>query len=218
MYQENSERNSVHPIKFWRIKEEIRVLGVDDGPFIPRREGRALVVGVVFRGGFWLDGVMFTTVEVDGEDSTERISEMILKSKHLKQLRVIVLDGITFGGFNVVDIRELYELTGLPVIVVSRRMPDLEKIKLAIRRVKNWENKLKRMKNAGKIYKVETKRGKFVYMQISGISKEDAEEIVRSTSTRSLVPEALRVAHIIASGLRGVEVEEGNSGIIQHLR
>jgi endonuclease V-like protein UPF0215 family len=38
-------------------------------------------------------------------------------------------------------------------------------------------------------------------MQVAGISEEDAGEILRRTSTRSNVPEALRVAHIIASGL-----------------
>ena len=40
-----------------------------------------------------------------------------------------------------------------------------------------------------------------VYMQIVGISERDAEKILKETSTRSNVPEALRVAHIIASGL-----------------
>ncbi|MDH5532574.1 MAG: DUF99 family protein [Candidatus Bathyarchaeota archaeon] len=44
-----------------------------------------------------------------------------------------------------------------------------------------------------------------VYMQIAGISEKDAGKILRSTSTRSNVPEALRVAHIIASGLCSVK-------------
>jgi endonuclease V-like protein UPF0215 family len=30
---------------------------------------------------------------------------------------------------------------------------------------------------------------------------DDAKKILKQTSTRSLIPEALRVAHIIASGL-----------------
>ena len=42
------------------IKSEIRVLGVDDGKFVPHTEGAVIVVGVVFRGGCWLDGVMHT--------------------------------------------------------------------------------------------------------------------------------------------------------------
>ena len=34
-----------------------------------------------------------------------------------------------------------------------------------------------------------------------GISEDDARKIVKLTSTRSSVPEPLRVAHLIASGL-----------------
>ena len=46
--------------KFRTIKPEIRVLGVDDGIFKPRTRGYVPVIGVVFRGGYWLDGVMHT--------------------------------------------------------------------------------------------------------------------------------------------------------------
>lgn len=75
-----------------------------------------LIVGVVFRGGCWLDGVRRTSVEVDGFDAVDKIATMILASPHKKQLRVIMLDGVTFAGFNVVDIRALNVKTRLPVI------------------------------------------------------------------------------------------------------
>jgi len=62
------------------------------------------------------------------------------------------------------------------------------------------------MENAGKIMEMHTRRGEEpIYVQIAGISEKDAEKILRNTSTRSNIPEALRVAHIIASGLCSVE-------------
>ena len=78
--------------KFRVIKPEIRVLGVDDGVFTPHVKGLVPVVGVVFRGGYWLDGVMHTKIKVDGFDATRKIASMILNSPHYKQLRVIMLD------------------------------------------------------------------------------------------------------------------------------
>ncbi len=89
------------------IKPEIRVLGVDDGFFIPHTEGLVSVIGVVFRGGYWLDGVIHTKVAIDGFDATDNIASMINNSSHHKQLRVIMLNGVTFAGFNVVDIKTL---------------------------------------------------------------------------------------------------------------
>jgi hypothetical protein len=58
------------------------------------------------------------------------------------------------------------------------------------------------MENAGEIFEVESRKGENpVYMHIAGVLREDAEKIVKKTSTRSFIPEALRIAHIIASGL-----------------
>jgi endonuclease V-like protein UPF0215 family len=93
------------------IKPEIRVLGVDDGVFKPHTKGFVPVVGVVFRGGYWLDGVMHTKVKVDGLEATKKIASMIRNSPHYKQLRVIMLNGVTIAGFNVVDIKRLNEDT-----------------------------------------------------------------------------------------------------------
>ena len=188
--------------RFRSIKPEIRVLGVDDGVFIPHSKGLVDVVGVVFRGGYWLDGVMRTEVEVDGLDGTEKIASMIIESPHYKQLRIIMLSGITLAGFNVVDIKELYNKTGLPVIAITRDMPNMKEIEQAIERLPEKEKRWRAIQNAGEMIKVQTRKEEEpIYMQIAGIKREDAEKIVKITSTRSNIPEPLRVAHIIASGL-----------------
>jgi len=188
--------------KFRVIKPEIRVLGVDDGVFTPHSKGLVPVVGVVFRGGYWLDGVMHTRVMVDGFDATDKIASMILNSPHCKQLRVIMLNGVTFAGFNVVDIKELNEKTKLPVITVTRDKPDLKKIRAALRNLPKGEERWKTILNTGETFEVSTRtKNEKVYVQVAGVLEEDAKKILRLTSTRSNIPEALRVAHLIASGI-----------------
>jgi endonuclease V-like protein UPF0215 family len=184
------------------IKPEIRVLGVDDGVFTPHVESLATVVGVVFRGGYWLDGVMHTEILVDGFDATEKISTMITGSPHHEQLRVIMLNGITFAGFNVVDIKALSNAAHLPVIAVTRGKPDLPRIRKALKHLPKSEERWKATLNAGEVYEVSTRHeGEKIYLHTAGVSMLDAEKIVRLTSTRSNIPEALRVAHLIASGI-----------------
>jgi len=188
--------------KFRVIKPEIRVLGVDDGVFKPHTKSFVPVVGVVFRGGYWLDGVMHTKVKVDGLEATEKIASMIRNSPHYKQLRVIMLNGVTIAGFNVVDIKKLNADTGLPVIAVTRDKPNFDEIREALKKLPKSEERWKAILNAGELYEVPIRGGKSrVYMQTSGISEEDARKILQLTSTRSYIPEALRVAHLIASGL-----------------
>jgi len=188
--------------KFRVIKPEIRVLGVDDGVFTPHVKGLVPVVGVVFRGGYWLDGVMHTKVEVDGFDATEKIASMIINSPHHKQLRVIMLNGITFAGFNVVNIKELSKEVKLPVIAVTREQPNFTEIREALKNLPESEERWKAIQSAEKMFEVSTRNeNEKVYMQTSGILEEDARKILQLTSTRSSVPEALRVAHLIASGI-----------------
>jgi endonuclease V-like protein UPF0215 family len=188
--------------EFGVVKPEVRVLGVDDGVFTPHVQSLVPVVGVVFRGGYWLDGVMRTEVLVDGFDATAKIAAMIVGSPHFRQLRVVMLNGITFGGFNVVDMKALHATTRLPVIAVTREKPDLPLIREALEHLPASEARWRAVLNAGDIVEISTrnKREK-VYLHAVGVSVADAERIVRLTSTRSNIPEALRVAHLVASGI-----------------
>jgi hypothetical protein len=184
--------------RFRVIKKEIRILAWDDGPFEFKAKGKDILIGTIFRGGQFLDGLLKTEVEIDGEDATEKIIEKILKTKH-KDIRVVMLDGITFAGFNTVDIKEIYEKTKLPVIVVNRKKPNMEKFIEILKRMPNPEKRVEAVKNAGPIYWISIKN-KRICFQSYGIKNEDAEEIIKITSTMSLIPEPLRVAHLIANG------------------
>jgi endonuclease V-like protein UPF0215 family len=178
------------------------VLGIDDGKFVPRTKGTVNLVGVVYRGGYWFEGVMHTDITIDGLDATERTAAMIQNSPYYGELPVIVLDGVTFAGFNVMDISKLSSMIELPVISVARYKPNLEEIRSALKNLPEFEKRWHAMLNAGELFEVETrKEEKPVYIQVAGIMREDAVKILKKTSTISNIPEALRVAHIIASGL-----------------
>lgn len=190
------------PKRFRSVKSEIRVLGIDDGKFVPRSKGTVNVVGVVYRGGYWFEGVMHTDITIDGLDATEKIAAMIQDSPYYGELRVIFLDGVTFAGFNVMDISKLSSMVELPVISVARDKPDLEEIRRALKNLPDFEKRWQAMMNAGELFEVETRKEENpVYIQVAGILREDAVKILKKTSTRSNIPEALRVSHIIASGL-----------------
>lgn len=185
--------------KFRIIKQEIRILGIDDSPFPSHTTDKVMVVGTIFRAGNWLDGVLSTYIYGDGTDATEKIAAMVKNSRNLGQLGVIMLDGITFGGFNLVNIRQIFESTGVPVIVIMRRIPNFERIEKALKRFDDWENRWANVLEAGEVYRVDNPEP--IHMQIHGINREDAEDIVRLSTTRSAIPEPLRVAHIIAAGI-----------------
>ncbi len=177
------------------VKKEIRVIGIDDSPFNKFKDRKVLVVGVVMRGGSWVDGILSTKVDVDGSDATKKLAEMINKCKFKPQLQCIFLNGIAVGGFNVIDVQYLNKKTKLPVIVIIRRMPNISNIKKTLVKI-NKKEKIKLIQKAGNVVQINN-----IYSQLTGINPEDAKKILKIVCTRSLVPEPLRLAHLISSGV-----------------
>ena len=178
------------------IKPGIRSIGIDDGPFDREGRGNVLVAGAIYQGGTLFDGLLTTVVRKDGWNATSRVCSMILDSKFWKQLHYIILDGIAFGGFNLVDIERLHETTRLKVLVVVRRHPDMNAVGRAIHKLSNPAKRLDILEKAGEIHKI----GK-LYCQMKGMGENEAQELLKLTCTRSNVPEPVRAAHLIAGGL-----------------
>lgn len=160
------------------------------------------MVGAFFRGGEWLDGVVSGYITRDGMDATDSLIHLVSGSKHHDQIRVIMLDGVTYGGFNPVDVVELSQKTGSGVIVLMRSLPDIESMRIAASHLPFSEERMNLILKAGEIQEVITKESQNpVFIQCAGIDMDKAIEIVKLTATHSNIPEPLRVAHIIATGI-----------------
>jgi len=177
------------------LKKEIRILGIDDTPFNKFQDKECRVIGVVFRGGEFLDGVVSTTVEVDGMDATLKLIDLVNRTKFHDQLRAVMLGGIAVAGFNVINIKRLSEETGVPVIVVIRDYPDFDKMYTALRKLGMLE-KIKLIERMPVPTKVDN-----IYVQYAGIELREVMQILKLSCTRSHFPEPLRVAHLIGQGL-----------------
>jgi len=178
------------------MKKEIRILGIDDAPFDKFRDKECLVVGVLIRANGRLDGVLSTRVKVDGKDATEKIMKMIMNSRQYGQLKLVMIDGISLAGFNVVNIKKLNEKIKTPVIVVTRKRPNLRKIKNALMKLKDGKEKWEIIENLPK-----PKKFGDIYCQFVGIEEREVEEVLKMTTIYSKIPEPIRLAHIIGSGI-----------------
>jgi endonuclease V-like protein UPF0215 family len=122
---------------------------------------------------------------------------MIVESKFAAQLQLVLLQGIALAGFNVIDINDLYERTGLPVLVVARRRPNLAKIREALLdHVSGGARKWALIERLGPMEPVAE-----VFIQRVGITLEQSEEVIGKLAVHGNLPEPLRTAHLIAGGL-----------------
>jgi len=181
------------------VKKQVRILGIDDSPFT-FTDKYVTIIGAIMRGGEYLECVLSNNISVDGTDATDICKEMINNTKHKDQLKVAMLDGVALGGFNIIDIEKLYESTNLPILTITRDKPDFKKIKIALKKkFSDWENRWSIL-HKGDLFEVKTSHNP-IYVKCAGITINEAEEIINLSTIRGVIPEPLRLAHIIASGV-----------------
>src|SRR5436309_8865787 len=116
-------------------------IGVEDGRFIPRRLGGSKAPLVVVK----LEGPDVTAVRagwigVDGMDGTEQALKL-LESFAISGSSIL-LAGVTFGGFNLVDPRRLQKKFKVPMLVVVGSRPNNRAVKRAlVRHFPDWRER-----------------------------------------------------------------------------
>ena len=179
------------------LKEQSKIIGWDDGPFKFEQVEDVPVVGAITRGGGRLDGVLKTEIEKDGMNGTKQLISAINESKHRRDLKLIFLDGITYAGFNVIDIEKLATMTEKPVVAVTRHRVDRESFREGMANLPRFEERWKSVEKAGEINETEI-RGSRIYFQNESIPQEEAGRAITMTATNSILPEPIRLADLIA--------------------
>ncbi len=181
------------------MKQQVRILGIDDSPFRFKEE-KALVVGALVRAPNYLEGVMRTEVTVDGSDSTQKLIDMVSKSRYKEQVKLVMIDGIALAGFNVIDIEALHSSLGTPVLTVTRDEPDMDKIKSALMKYfHDWRERYALVTKI-KLKAIRTAH-KPLYACGLGLDWAEFERLVTLSTVRGAVPEPLRMAHLISAAM-----------------
>jgi len=179
----------------------VRLMGVEDGSF--RADDRStpqlsLLCCVEMCSGR-VEAVKLTRVEVDGFDATERLLEIL----EGVDVDAIILGGITFAGFNMVDPTAVNRATGVPVIVYSGKKPDNEEMLRALRKhFPDWERRWRVVEGLGEIHSVKPRNDEPpIYFEVVGAPADWAEEVLINAAVISRIPEPVRVAGLVARGL-----------------
>ncbi len=178
-----------------RQKRKIRAIGFDDAPFVRHQPEKVPISGIVCAQTRF-EGMVWGKIQPDGWDATEVICQLLIGSKFLPQLHLVLLDGIGFGGFNLVDLPTLASRLQLPCVAVMRKLPNLTKMTEALSRLPEREKRLQLLQKAGKIHHYPP-----FYFQVCGEKPEIIARALTHLTDRGKVPEALRLAHLIGSAV-----------------
>lgn len=195
----------------------MNVIGFDDGPFAREHRGDVMLVGVVC-SGTRVDGIVRGQIRRDGANATRTMIDLVTRSQFGAHIQAVLLQGIAVGGFNVVDVHALSRALEVPVLVVTRKKPDLAAVRRALfspdpkarPSVRGAARKWKLIEAAGTLELIESSRRSrrtgappppHVFVQRAGLSLAEARRVLLSTTLHGNIPEPLRLAHLIAGGI-----------------
>jgi len=146
-----------------------------------------------------IKNVRICSIEVDGLDATDQILKL-LDGIHVES---IILGGITFAGFNIIDPTTVFHETDTPVIIFSRKKPNNFSTLMALKKhFEDWEIRWQIIKSLGDVHETKPLIGEpSIYFEVIGGSAGWAERVLRSSALLCRIPEPVRAAGIIARGV-----------------
>jgi endonuclease V-like protein UPF0215 family len=175
------------------VKEGVRALGVAES----YQADRSTLAGVVTRRSRVVDGFVFGTCTVGGTDATDEIVTLHQRLGR-EDLQYLLVAGVGLAWYNIVDLHQLHEETGLPVLSVS--FEESEGLEPAIKEAFDGEATARRLE----IYRSLPDRQEFsvgserLFCRSVGIDSRDARRVVRAFTAEGGRPEPVRVARLAA--------------------
>ena len=181
---------------------EMRILAIEDGKLINshNRESRTILVGVKFRR-LIIEDICFKEIMIDGLDATDKTLKII---EDVKPIDLIILGGISYGGFNLINAADIWRKTKIPTIIFSKKKPDnMAVIRALMKHFPDWRERWNIIRETLKIsrgiYEVKVKeKEEPVYIEPIGIKLKNAEQLLRKITVWGRTPEPIRVVNIIA--------------------
>jgi len=181
--------------RFHAEKKGIRVFGIAES--FKKSCVTSALAGIVMRRDLIIDGMVFGTATIRGNDSTQNILTMF-RSLRRNDVNCIMLDGLIISMYNIINGEEIREKTGVPVIAITFK--DSEGLEGTIERHFPKESmlKLEQYRNLGQRDQILLKTEKSVFLRYWGLSSKEASAIVNSFTLQGSIPEPIRIAKLAA--------------------
>ncbi len=175
-------------------KKAIRALGVAES-FRPTAS-KSTLAGVVMRTDLVVDGLVFGSATVGGEDATESVLTMLRNLKRA-DVNLLILSGCIISRYNIIDVDEVARRSGLPVICLTYN--ETKGLEDALRRrFPPPDDRLDRYKRLVGRTPVLIHTGHRAYIRTAKITLADAKKVLDAFTLQGVLPEPVRVAKLLA--------------------
>ena len=169
------------------LKKETRILGLSGLEVVGNR---ILVIGVIFRGNRWLDGIIACSLRPRNSNDMLPVAQAIIACKQYSQIRAVILRHEQRALGTSTRVLSLSNKINLPVIAIISYGPP---------RTRGRFQRKKRSSPAMTTYYRVKVQGKSLSVLTTKLSITETSEILSLACVKgSVFPEAVRIARLVA--------------------
>ena len=161
---------------------------------------KSIFSGVVMRRDFVIDGFVFESATLEGDDATNTILKMY-ENLQRTDISFLLISGLILSMYNIVDIKQLYAALKIPIIGLSYHNSSGLYDALKYHFPKSYSSKVNQYRELGSRTKITLNTSHDVFVRKEGCTIEDATHLLNSLTLHGSVPEPIRISKLLANTL-----------------
>ncbi|KAF6244653.1 DUF99 family protein [Nitrosopumilus sp. b2] len=161
---------------------------------------KSVFSGIVMRRDFVIDGFVFGSATLEGDDATDAILKMYYDLNR-SDISYVLISGLIVSMYNIIDIKKLFDILKIPLIGVSYHDSDGIEDSIKHHFPNSFESKLNKYAKLGKRKKITLSTSYDVFVRKEGCTLNDVKHLLNDLTLYGTVPEPIRVSQLLAKTL-----------------
>lgn len=161
---------------------------------------RSILSGLIMRRDFVIDGFVFGSATLEGNDATDQILHMYEELCRF-DISYLILSGLIISMYNIVDVKKLYDSLQIPIIGITYNESDGIEGAIKHHFPKSFESKINEYKKLGKRERITLHTSYDLFVRYEGCTIYEVKQLLNELTLQGSVPEPLRVSQLLANSL-----------------
>jgi len=161
---------------------------------------KSVFSGIVMRQDFIIDGFVFGSATLEGDDATDTILKMY-DDLQRPDISYVLISGLIVSMYNIINIKKLYDSLKIPIIGISYN--DSLGIEASLKHhfPNSFESKISAYQKLGKREKITLSTSHNIFVRKEGCTLGDVKHLLNELTLHGSVPEPIRVSQLLAKTL-----------------
>ena len=161
---------------------------------------KSVLAGVVMRRDFVIDGFVFGSATLEGDDATDAILKMY-DDLQRPDISYVLISGLIVSMYNIINIKKLSDALKIPIIGVSYHDSSGIEDSLKHHFPDSFESKLDEYEKLGQREKITLSTSHDVYVRKEGCTLNEVKHLLDDLTLHGSIPEPIRVSQLLAKTL-----------------